>query len=173
MKLIFLFLLLLSSLFAHPHTFIEIHPTIEFKNNRTSSIHFKWVLDDMSSSILIMDVDKNGDGVISRSENTFIQKEYFFIFEDYSYYTYIKVDGKLIKPLKAINFKATIENHKLCYSFDVMGNFSAKNTVLEFGDSDFYIAMVLKDKFLNIKGASSTVTGVDNDFYYGYRLDFK
>jgi len=173
LKLIFLFLLLLSSLFAHPHTFIEVHPTVEFKDKKTSSIHFKWVLDEMSSSMLIMEVDKDGDGVISKRENASLQKEYFFIFEDYSYYTYIKVDGKLIKPLKAINFKATIENHKLCYSFDVMGNFSAKNTVLEFGDSDFYIAMILKEEFLDINGSLSTVTGIDNDFYYGYKLEFK
>jgi len=173
LKLFFLFLLFFSSLFAHPHTFIEVHPTIEFKDNKTSVIHFKWVLDEMSSTILIMEVDKNGDGVISKRENNFIQKEYFSIFEDYSYYTHIKIDGKLIKNLKAVNFKATIENYKLCYSFDVVGNFSSNNTVLEFGDSDFYVAMVLKEKFLNIKGTSSTVTGVDNDFYYGYRLDFK
>ena len=173
MKLLFLFLLFFSSLYSHPHTFIEVHPTIEFKDNKTSSIHFKWVLDDMSSAILIMELDKNGDGMISKRENDFIQKEYFSIFEDYSYYTHIKVDSKLIKTLKAENFKATIENHKLCYSFDIMGDFSAKNTVLEFGDSDFYVAMVLKEEFLNINGSLANVTGVDNDFYYGYKLEFK
>ena len=173
MKSLFLSLLFFSSLFAHPHTFIEVHPTIEFKNNKASSIHFKWIIDDMSSTILIMELDKDGDGSISKRENAFIYKEYFAIFEDYSYYTHIKIDGKLVKNLKALNFKARIENHKICYSFDVEGDFNTKNTILEFGDSDYYVAMVLKDEFVDVIGSTTSVLGVDNDFYYGYKLEFK
>ena len=172
MKILFTLLIFISSLFAHPHTFIEVHPTIQVKDDSSTTVHFKWILDDMTSTILVMELDQNGDGKINEKENSYIYREYFSIFKDYSYYTYIKIDGKNIEFPKIENFKATIENHKVCYSFDVHLNHNIKNTVFEFGDSDFYVAMVLKDKFVKAESLSTKVTGVDNDFYYGYRLEF-
>ena len=171
MKTIFIFLVSIISLLAHPHTFIDVYPTITLKNNTTSVVKFKWVLDDMSSSMLMMDIDKNGDGVINGSESSLIRREYFTILEDYDYYTHIKVDGQKINFPKAEHFKATIENHRICYSFEIILNTDMKNTVFEFGDSDFYIAMVLKDSFVKANGFDVKVVGVDNDFYYGYRLE--
>ena len=173
MKKIILFLLLTITLFAHPHTFIEVYPTLEVKDSKFKTIHFKWVLDEMTSTILIMELDTNGNGVIDKKENDYIEKEYFSMFKPYSYYTYIKKDSKNIKLPAPKNFKATIEKNRICYSFDIDGDFNTKNTVFEFGDSDFYVAMILKDKFVTIRGATAKSLGVDNDFYYGYRLEFK
>jgi len=170
---IFLLLLFITSLYAHPHTFIEVYPTIKVKDSKTSTVSFKWVLDEMTSTILIMELDQDGDGKISKKENSFIYSNYFTIFKDYSYYTHIKVKDKLIKFPKPINFKASIENHRICYSFEIKENYNIKDTSFEFGDSDFYVAMILKDEFVKVEGAIAKVTGVDNDFYYGYRLELK
>ncbi len=173
MKIFLLLFLLLSSLYSHPHTFIDVHPTIKIKDNQTQSIHFKWVLDEMTSTILIMELDQDMDGKISKKENKYILNNYFHIFENYSYYTHIIVDGEVIKFPKVKNFVASIENHKICYSFEIDGNYNIKNTIFEFGDTDFYVAMVLKDTFVEVEGATALTTGVDNDFYYGYRLELK
>ncbi len=173
MKLLFLIFIFISTVFAHPHTFIEVYPTLEVKDSKFSTIKFKWVLDDMTSTILIMELDANANGKIDKKENDYIEKEYFSMFKDYSYYTYIKVNNKDIEPFTPKNFKATIENNKICYSFEIDTEFDIKKTYIEFGDSDYYVAMVLKQEFVDIKGASAKVTGVDNDFYYGYSLKFK
>ncbi len=172
MKSIFTLFLLISSVFAHPHTFIEVYPSIEVKDSKFTKVHFKWVLDEMTSTILIMELDANANGKIDKKENTYIEKEYFSMFKPYSYYTYLKINNKVMK-FKPKNFKATIENNRICYSFEINGDFNIKNTIFEFGDSDFYVAMILKDKFLNINGAKGKTTGVDNDFYYGYKLELK
>jgi len=161
------------SLLAHPHTFIDVYLTINVKDGKTNSINFKWKIDEMTSTMLIMDVDSDGNGKISSKENRFIKNNYFTVFEDYNFYTYIKVDGKVIPFPKTKNFKATIENHRVCYSFDIEGDFNMKKTVIEVGDTDFYVAMMLKQEFLNISGAKAIATGVDNDFYYGYKVEFK
>ncbi len=171
MKVLFIVFLFIATLYAHPHTFVEVYPTLEVKNSKLSTIKFKWVLDEMTSTILIMELDSNANGKIDTKENNYIEQEYFSIFKDYSYYTYIMVDGKAIK-FQPQEFKATIENNRICYSFEINGNYDIKKTVLEFGDSDFYIAMILKKEFVDINGADAKVTGVDNDFYYGYRLEF-
>ncbi|MEA1891533.1 MAG: DUF1007 family protein [Campylobacterota bacterium] len=173
MKVVYIFLLYVSSIFAHPHTFIEVYPSIEVENDKMQTIHFKWVLDEMTSTILIMEMDRDMNGVIDKKENFFIYANYFTLFKDYSYYTHIKVDGKAIEFPKPKNFRATIENNRICYSFDIEQNYNIKNTVLEFGDTDFYVAMVLKKEFVTLKGASAKVSGVDTEQYYGYSLELK
>ncbi|MEA3521719.1 MAG: DUF1007 family protein [Campylobacterota bacterium] len=173
MKILLATLGLLVSLYAHPHTFIEVYPTIHVKENSTSTVHFKWMLDDMTSAMLIMELDHNSDGKISENENSLIYTDYFSIFKDYSYYTYIKVKNRSIHFPEPQNFKASIENNKVCYSFDIEIHDDIQDTSFEFGDSDFYVAMVLKEEFVKASGLSTKVTGVDNDFYYGYKLELK
>ncbi len=171
MKKLLLFLFNTILLFAHPHTFIDIYPT--FSTDKPNQVHFKWKLDEMTSSMLIMELDQDMDGKIDKKENEFIEDEYFSILEPYSYYTFLFINSKEVKLPAPQNFQASIENHQLCYSFDIKFNEKFQNVYFEFGDSDFYSAMILKEKFVSSKGVKFKVTGVDKDFYYGYRLEFK
>ena len=173
MKKVYIFFFFISALLAHPHTFIEVYPTIRVNDTSTSDINFKWVLDDMTSTILIIELDSNGDGEINEKENSFIEKEYFSIFKAYDYYTYVFLDGKKVKLPKPENFRATIENNKICYSFDIKLNHNIKDVAIEFGDSSYYVSMVLKNKFVNAQGLKIQVTDVDNENYYGHRLELK
>ncbi|MEA3499299.1 MAG: DUF1007 family protein [Campylobacterota bacterium] len=172
-KTFYITLIFSVSLFAHPHTFLEIFPTINIKNNKTTNIHFKWKMDEMTSSMLIMEFDQNMDGKIDKEENQFIYQNYFIMLGDYNFYTDIKISGKTIKLPKPQNFKATIENNKVCYSFDITENYPIKDLQFDFGDEDFFIAPILKKEFLNIKGATPKIIELDNDFYFGYRLELK
>ncbi len=172
MKQSIFLLLLVTTLFAHPHTFMDVYPTLKAKNSAKSSMNFKWVMDDMTSAILIMELDTNGNRKIDPNENKFIYKEYFSMFEEYDYYTYIKVNGKNVKLGEPKNFQASIEQGKICYSFDIELNAALKDTVIEFGDKSYYVAMVLKKEFINAEGYETEVTRVEDD-YYGFRLAFK
>lgn len=173
MKLLSLLFILISSILAHPHTFIEVYPTLHVEDKKITNIHFKWVLDEMTSTILIMELDGDGDGKINDKENKFIEEEYFSMFEEYGYYTFIKVDNSLIKTPKPKNFKATIENNRICYSFDIQKDFNIHNTIFDFADTSYYVAMVLKDEFLTLDGATAKISRVDSDDYYGFRLELK
>lgn len=171
---IFCFICLyINFLFAHPHTFIEVYSTIEVKNNITSKIHFKWKLDEMTSSMLIMEFDQNSDGKIDKKENFFIYSSYFVSLSDYNFYTDIKIKNKIQIFPKPKNFRATIENNKICYSFDIDKEYNINDLKFDFGDEDFYVAMILKKEFVKILGASVKITELDNDFYFGYRLELK
>ena len=46
-KIISLLLITINLLFAHPHTFIEVYPTITIKDNIIQNIRFKWQLDEI------------------------------------------------------------------------------------------------------------------------------
>jgi len=160
-------------LFAHPHTFIEVFPTIEVKKHKISKLHFKWVLDDMSSAMLIMEFDQNGNAKIDKKENDFIRKNYFEPLVDYNFYTDVKINNKIQNTIKPKNFRASIRNNKAVYEFDVDSKYSIKNLKFDFGDEDFFVAMILKKEFVKIKGAKAKVSDLDNDFYFGYRLEIK
>ncbi|MEA3513121.1 MAG: DUF1007 family protein [Campylobacterota bacterium] len=173
-KIYFLFTLFCTiNLFAHPHTFIEIYPTIKVKNNKIININFKWKMDEMTSSMLIMEFDQNGNGKIDKKENFFIYGSYFLRLHEYNFYTDVKVKDKTQLFPKPKNFKATIDNHKICYTFDIETNYDKRDTKFDFGDEDFFVAMILKKEFVKVEGSDFKVTEQDNDFYFGYRLELK
>ena len=166
-----LFCFSMSLLFAHPHTFIEVYPTIEVKNNKTTKIQFKWQLDEMTSSMLIMEFDQNGDGKLDKSESNFVYENYFIELKKNNFYTDIKVKDKIKSFPNPINFKVTIENNKICYYFEIVESYNSKDLKLDFGDKDFFVAMILKKEFIKTTGVKTKVVELDNDFYFGYRLE--
>lgn len=173
MKIIISFVLFVSVMFAHPHTFIEVYPTISVKNKMSEKINFIWKLDEMTSSMLIMEFDTNANGKLDNSEQQYIYENYFKALEEYNFYTAITTNEKIEKFPKPKNFKAFIEKNRLCYSFEIDSKFDINKTLFDFGDTDFFIAMILKKEFITLEGAQAIVSDLDNDFYFGYRLELK
>lgn len=171
MKFLYSLIFIISSAFAHPHTFIEVFPTIKVKDNKTQSIHFKWKLDEMTSSVLIIEFDQDDDGKINKKENQYAYENFFVSLRDYNFYTDIRIKEKTQVFPEPINFQTTIENNKICYSFDIETQYDIKDLQFDFGDTDFFVAMVLKPEFTKIDGAKAKVSELDNDFYFGYRLE--
>lgn len=173
MKIIISFILFFNILYAHPHTFIEVYPTITVKNNLTEKIHFIWKMDEMTSSMLIMEFDINANNKLDKTEQEYIFENYFSSLIDFNFYTDITINERIVKFPNPINFKAFIENNKLCYSFNIEKKLDINETLFDFGDPDFFIAMILKKEFTEITGATAVISDLDNDFYFGYRLELK
>lgn len=174
MKQIFLsFFLLCSYLFAHPHTFMEIYPTLTIKDNKTEKINFKWQFDEMTSSLLIMEFDINNNGKIDKDENQFVYENYFSTLIKQNFYTDIRIKDKVQVFPKTTNFQASIENGKICYNFSIKDQYKIEDLKIDFGDKDFFVATILKEAFVKSEGFKSIVSEQDNDFYFGYRLELK
>ena len=77
MKILINLILFINILNAHPHTFIEVYPNIEIKNKIIEKINFTWKLDEMTSSMLIMEFDQDQNGNFDKKE---IQYIYDYIF---------------------------------------------------------------------------------------------
>lgn len=172
MKYLFLLMIFISSIFAHPHTFVDVYPTIKTKNNQITHIKYKWVFDDMTSSMLLMEFDTNGNGKIDKDENDYIYENYFLPLGDYNFYTDIVVNGKVQKFPKIKIFQASILDNKIIYEFIINKKINPKDTYIEIGDKDFFVAMVLKKKYVT-SDIKYKVSDVDNEFYFGYKLEFK
>jgi len=172
-KILITTLLIINTIYAHPHTFIEVYPTITVNKNIITNIKFKWQLDEMTSSMLIMEFDANANGKIEQEENNYAYDNYFLVLQDYNFYTDITVNKKVQFFPTPKNFKATIENNKICYYFDIQTKYNIQNTIIDFADTDFFVAMILKKEFITVPTATAKVSDLDNDFYFGYRLELE
>ncbi len=173
MKPLISIFIFVSMAFAHPHTFMDIYPTIKVQKDQTATIHFSWKFDEMTSAMLIMEFDINGDGKIDKEENKFVYENYFSTLKDYSFYTDVFVGKKAQDIFTPINFKATIENNRIVYSFDIQENYPAKNLKIDLYDEDFFVATVLKKEFISISEGSTKIVELDKDTYFGYRLELQ
>jgi len=168
MKIILICIFIFSYLFAHPHTFIDVYPKIITKNNLVVQIDFKWIMDKMTSSMLIMEFDQNQNGKIDKDENKYIEENYFLSLKDYDFYTHLK------PKYKVTNFFANIKDDKIEYNFSfvLLEQTKVSNFKIQFYDTDFFVSMQLKDKFITQK-IPHKVKDIDGDFYYGYEIQYK
>lgn len=150
----FLFLgLFFVNAYAHPHTFIEVKPTIEIKNKKMNNLHIKWILDEMTSMMLIMELDEDGNKMLDKNENTYIYENYFSSLAKQNFYMKIfsNKNDILIKPK---NFKASIKNDKLIYSFDIQEKIDTKNLKINFEDEELFVGMMIEKDFIKFTGAN-------------------
>jgi ABC-type uncharacterized transport system substrate-binding protein len=172
-KLIFIIILSITFVQAHPHTFIDVYPTLHVKGDKIVKTHIKWKMDDMSSAMLIMEFDTNGNGKIDEKENVFIYENYFLSLIKYHFYMDVVVKNKITTLPNPKNFIASIEDNRVCYSFDIDKTYTIKETKFDFYDKEFFVAMMLKKEFVKVENREVNVSGKDMDFYYMYRLELK
>jgi ABC-type uncharacterized transport system substrate-binding protein len=161
MKSLYIFLISIL-LYAHPHVFVDVYPKIN-----ANTIDVKWVFDQMSSNMLLMDFDTNHDGVLNQKESDYLNKETFSYLKEFNYYTYpIISKNKKITNSKLLYFRATAKNGILIYNFKL--TLPKKFKKIEFYDSELYTAFVLKDDRLDKN--QFRIYEVDNEYYFGYGI---
>ena len=144
---IFFIFLISTKAFSHPHTFIEVEPTIEIKDEKIKKFNIKWTLDEMTSMMLIMELDKNANGKFEKDENSYIYDSYFSSLENQNFYMSINSNKKelIANPQ---SFKASIKNNRLIYSFDIQKDIDLKNLKIDFFDEDLFVGMMLEKDYI-------------------------
>jgi len=160
--------IVLSNLFGHPHTFIDVYPTMVEKDGYVKQLNMRWLIDDMTSSMLIMEFDQNGNGKIDPNENTYIKDNYFNSLKDYGYYTDLPCEYTIS------DFQANIIQNRIEYNFSIIPTkkIKVKNFQIKFYDEDFFVAMQLKEEFISQK-IPHIVKELDGDWFFGYILIYK
>lgn len=144
-------IILFTNAYSHPHTFIEVKPTVQIKDKNIDNIHIKWTLDEMTSMMLIMELDTDANGKFNKKENTFIYENYFTSLVEQNYYMQIQSNKKII-PFKPTNFKASIEKNRLIYAFDIKKDLNLDNLKVEFFDESLFVGMMLEKNYITING---------------------
>lgn len=79
---------------AHPHIFAEARLEIETTaNGRISELRHVWRFDEIFSSSVMLDFDRNGNYVLDNSELTSISEVVTESLSDFDYYTSLTING--------------------------------------------------------------------------------
>jgi ABC-type uncharacterized transport system substrate-binding protein len=95
-----------ATAFAHPHIFAEARLEVETtENGRVSELRHVWRFDEVFSSSVMLDFDRNGDLVLDNSELASISEVVTDSLSDFDYYTSLTIDGadgsiSLPEPIK-------------------------------------------------------------------------
>lgn len=173
-------MLLANILFAHPHLFIESYTTIIIEGTSLKGIKLEWVWDPMWSEQVIMDCDKDMNGVFNKDETELVKKDYFSGIKDYNYFMAIVINGKKSKVQKITDFSVIIDskNSRVSYYFFIPINKPLNNSVqtlsVLYNDETIYAAFGIDISFLDIKGPVEIISkNVQRYEAYGCQMKIK
>lgn len=142
---------------VHPHVFAEATLNVTIKPDGTvGSLAHKWRFDDVFSSTVLFEFDKNTDGRIDAAEQAEIEKTIVESIAEYNYFEAVQRNGADVKMAKPPKLNVAFEDTTLVISFEnapeatmpVQGKVS-------FGvyDPTFYTAIdFIEDKDIQITG---------------------
>lgn len=107
MRVPVLYLLAAVMLWAHPHCFVDVYPAID-----QESITVRWVFDEMSSHMLILDFDRDRNGKLNEEESKTLHDETFQDLKKFDYYTYFYHKDKKLPTAPAESFTAAIDENR-------------------------------------------------------------
>ena len=143
-ELVFI-LILLFPLSAHAHPHVRVNASVEllFDNKKLTGIKQSWVFDDLFSTSVIQDYDKDKNGKFSKGEIEQIQNNAFINLKNYDFYNHVFKDEKTIKITGFKDFSASLDNEIVTYTFTTLiaESLDIKNNKVAIGfyDPEYYV----------------------------------
>jgi len=141
---IILLLIIPISMMAHPHMFVEYTAELIFDETGLQGIQTEWTFDEMFSWQVI-DENTNGDEVIDDQEQKKIYQNAFSYLADTGCFAEFWDGFERYEVKEVQNFKASIKNGQLIYSFylpwKVKAESETKMIKFLFNDPSYYCAV--------------------------------
>lgn len=103
---------------AHPHIFVDAKfEAVADADGTLSEVRDIWRFDEVFSSSVLIDFDKNQNGTLDRSELEAVAKTVRTSLEKYNYYANITINGKAVPLSKPDVIHASYDNQALTLSF--------------------------------------------------------
>lgn len=168
MKIVIPLLVFTLTLFAHPHVFVDVYPKIG-----KDTIQLRWVFDEMTSNMLIMDYDADHDNAFSPAESEVLGSDIFVSLKEHDYYTYFFQGETQLSTGDARDFSASIQGAQLVFTFTLPR--PAEAETVRFFDVDNMTAYQVTEAFVKEAnpGQFFKVYEHEYDYYYGYVLELK
>ncbi len=147
---------------AHPHVFAEarLDVVLDAGGQHVTALRHLWRFDDLFSSTVLMEFDKNADQKLDDEELKEVSDTIHSSLADYNYFQLVTVDGKDVKMKPPAQLIATFDNEQLIVLFE-----SVPETPIplagkvDFGvyDPTFYTAIdFTEDANLKVEGLPSS-----------------
>ena len=130
--------------YAHPHVFISNHVSVDFEGTVLERVSVEWTFDELFSQMVIADYDKGSKGSFTEAEAMALKKGAFDNLRNYHYFLAFFLNGKALTLPPIRDFKPTIKDGRLIYSFSLPLELpiAAKSTELRITvyDDTYYVA---------------------------------
>lgn len=140
-----------TSVFSHPHLFIDVSVIFAINDSGLSGIYTYWKLDEMNSAIIKDFYDRNNSGIFEKSELIEILK---VTLESIQNVTSLSCGTKIFSVENIEKFNAVVNGEeKVVYSFFIPCDISyeelkGKELILCFSDPTIFIAFTLKKELV-------------------------
>lgn len=148
---------------VHPHVFAEARLDVMLKPDQTvKSLRHLWRFDDLFSSTVLMEFDKNSDLKLDDAELKEVSDTIFSSLAEYNYFQLVTVDGKDVKMKPPASLIANLENNQLIVLFESTPETAiplAGKIDLGIYDPTFYTAIdFTEDENMAVEGLPATCT---------------
>ncbi|TBR43900.1 DUF1007 family protein [Marinomonas agarivorans] len=145
-RFVSLFLIIFSwSVNAHPHIFIDSYYKASVSQGKLEQLEAFWLVDDFTSSSVMMGYDLDLDGQILGQEKEDLIKA-FDAFNEQAYFLKIEKNGQPILPANVTITDLQVRNQQLWLSLSILlpevVNLRAASLSLAFGDDTMYTALL-------------------------------
>lgn len=135
---------------AHPHVFVVQRIIFQFDDKGFAGFRMQWKFDEMFSSMIIEDYDKNKNNRLEPSEVKEIKEKAFSYISNFNYFSFVKINGEPFEVKYTKDFSARIDKHKLMYEFfipcPVTATEAARNVSIATYDPSYYSAIYFAEK---------------------------
>ena len=164
---------------AHPHVWINADVTLVFESKAIRTLEITWAFDDLYSTLIREDFDKNGDGTLDESELAEVARNQLEEnLGEFSYFTHLQIDGERLRVTEVEAFRAHFKDELLSFTFRVPLAEPVDPTKTDFAfglyDEEYYIEFGLRrDEPIQMSGEApggcKSVVGFDqeNPIYFG------
>ena len=104
---------------SHPHVFVHTAVDAVFDDKGLAGFRVRWVFDEMFSSMIRMDYDKNGNRRFEPSEVKALEEGAFSNLKNFNYFVHVDIQGKPFEVKYVKDFTAEIKGEKMLYAFFV------------------------------------------------------
>ncbi|MFK4825532.1 DUF1007 family protein [Paenochrobactrum sp. BZR 588] len=147
---------------AHPHVFADARLELTLdKNGAVERLAHVWRFDDLFSSTVLMEFDKNGDLILDQGELNELSKTIGDSLKEFNYFQTVLDDGKDVKMSEPSHLRADFVDNQLLILFETKPaqplNIKSGH-IVSFGvyDPTFYTAIdFLTDEDLHVDGLPS------------------
>lgn len=149
---------------VHPHVFAEARLDVVLSPDRTSvnSLRHVWRFDDVFSSTVLMEFDKNSDLKLDDAELQDVASTVYTSIADFDYFQMVTADGKDVAMNPPPNLMVNFENDQLVILFESQPKEPIRLAgKLDFGvyDPTFYTAIdFVEDENMSVEHLPATCT---------------
>ncbi len=162
---------------GHAHVWIHGAVIIKFDEQGMSGFRHEWVMDEMFSTMLIHDHDKNMNKKLEPDEVKDLYENAFTNLENFEYFTHVKINGKPFSVKYVKDFNAKIVKDSVVYQFFIPCHVKAdkedKEVRISVYDESFYTNITILKEQVSLDNDSGydcryeIKKNKDNSYYYG------